>query len=228
MAQLVAQALEAGAEQRAEAMLGVLQDRRQARPDVDTALGDNEAVFGQQAADRVDLGGALLYRLTAQAVDRLNVLRFRALERDEAQGGPLRRLGDRFGIRRIILVGLDERLDEWRGDQLDLVAIGLEGTRPLVGTATGLHGDPTGREIGQLLRQLGPADLLAEDPPPLGIHAAEVKTPLGQVDTDHRDGLLFAMLSHWSAPLPRLTMLVDIAHGARSGLVGGAGRTIPL
>lgn len=78
-------------------------------------------------------------------------------------------------------------------------------------------------------RRAPQADLLAEDPPPLGVHPAQMKTPLGQVDADdHRARLRFAMLDHRSAPLPRLTMVLNIAHCARSGLIGGAGRTIPL
>ena len=36
------------------------------------------------------------------------------------------------------------------------------------------------------------------------------------------------MLFHGSAPQSRLTMFDDIAHCARFGLAGGAGRTIPL
>ena len=111
-----------------------------------------DAVFRQQAADLVDLGGALLDGLTAHAMNGLEILLLDALDGHEAQGGPLRRLGNRFGIRRVVLVGFDEGLDELRGDQLHLVAIGLEGARPIVGTATGLHGDPAGGAIGQFLR----------------------------------------------------------------------------
>ena len=225
---LVGQALEAGAEQGAQAILGVLQDLRQAGPDVGASLGDDDAVFREQTTDLVDLGGALRDGLTAQAMDGLEILLLDALDGDETHGGPLRRLGDRFGIGGVVLVGLDEGFDELGGDQLHFVAIRLEAAGPVVGTATGLHGDPARGPIGQLLRQLGPTDLLAEDASPLGVHPAEVKTPLGQVDADHRDALLFGMLSHWSAPLPRLTMVFDIAHCARSGLEGGAGRTIPL
>ena len=121
--QLVRQALEAGTEQRAEAILGVLQHRRQARPHLGTAMGDNEAVLREEATDLVDLGGELCHHLTAHAVNGLEILLLDALDRHEAHGGPLRRLGDGFGIGGVVLVGLDERLDELRGDQIHHVAM---------------------------------------------------------------------------------------------------------
>ena len=46
-----------------------------------------------------------------------------ALDRHEAHGGPLRCLGDGFGIGGVVLIGFDEGLDELRGDQLHLVAM---------------------------------------------------------------------------------------------------------
>lgn len=51
---------------------------------------------------------------------------------------------------------------------------------------------------------------------------------VGQVNADHRDALVFGMLNYGSAPLPRMTMVLDINHCARVGLVGVSGRTIPL
>jgi hypothetical protein len=107
-------------------------------------VGDDETVFREEATDLIDLGGALFDGLTAQAVNPLDILLLDALDRHEAHGGPLRRLGNRLGIRRVILVGLDEGLDELRGDQFHLMAIRLEAAGPVVGATTGLHGDQAG------------------------------------------------------------------------------------
>ncbi len=127
-------ALEAGTKQHSKAIPGIFQDCHQARLNLGAALGDDEAVFCEEATDLVDLGGALFDGLTTHAVNGLEILLLDALDGDEAHGGPLRRLGDRFGIRRAILVGLDERLDELRADQLHLVATSLEGARTVVST----------------------------------------------------------------------------------------------
>ena len=65
-------------------------------------------------------------------------------------------------------------------------------------------------------------------PLPALVHAVNVKAPLGQIDSDDLNDTLVAMLFHGSAPRSRLTIIDNIAHCDRLGLVGGAGRTIPL
>jgi hypothetical protein len=63
--------------------------------------------------------------------------------------------------------------------------------------------------------------------PTIGLKGCVVFDNLG-LNQEHRDGLRFAILVPWSAPLPRLTMLKDFAQCARLGFIGGAGRNLPL
>ena len=118
-----------------------------------------------------------------------------------------------------------ERLDELRGNQAHVVASVTEPERPVVGAATGFHGDGARRQQGDEPGQSGTGQLLAEDPLSMLVGCLDMEAALGQIDAHELDRLIFANPGHWSAPLLRLRMIGLIAHCARSGLVRGAGRT---
>jgi hypothetical protein len=69
----------------------VVADLRQALAGLAAALPDDDAVFGQPPAHRVDLGGAVGAVALAHPVPRLEVLLCGGLDRDAAQVGAARR-----------------------------------------------------------------------------------------------------------------------------------------
>ena len=129
-------------------------------------------------------------------MDGLDVLLLDRLDGDEAHIRPLCGLTDRLGISRVVLVGLHERFDELRRDQAYLVPVAAKPSRPLVRTPAGLHRHRTGRQIGNKFAQTRPAQLLAQHLPPVAINAEQVEAALGQINTQHPDEYLFALLAH--------------------------------
>ena len=72
-----------------------------------------------------------------------------ALHRHEAHGRALRRLADRFGIRRIVLLPLDERLHVSRRDQPHLVPELADLAGPVMRSGARLHRDNAARLRGE-------------------------------------------------------------------------------
>jgi hypothetical protein len=87
----------------------------------------------------IDDGGSLLYVGLTQAMKRLNVLLLDAFDSDDSHRRPACRFYDAFGIVAVVLVGLYERDDELRTDQLHGDAFGEQLTRPVMGRRTRLH-----------------------------------------------------------------------------------------
>ena len=85
-----------------------LRDPRQGRADrsayAGAALRHDLAVFGQQATQGVDPGGAELHRLLAHAVHRQDRLLLLALDRDRLHARLLPRGPDRLCVTRVVLV----------------------------------------------------------------------------------------------------------------------------
>jgi hypothetical protein len=199
VAQLLEQSVERGTKAHAQPVVALLEDLRQATHHRRTPQRDRHAVFQQQPADLINLRDAPRHRQTAHAMDRQHVLLLHRLHRHEPHARALRRLGDRLGISRIVLVGLHERLDALRSDQPHRVPEGAKQTRPVVGTAARLHRDRAGRQLSREWAHLLAAQLLAEHHPPLRVHTSHVNAILGEVDAHQRDDPLFALLAHWSA-----------------------------
>src|SRR5210317_2189477 len=135
-------------------------------------------------------------------MDRLDVLLLDGLERHEPHVRARDCLADRFSIVAVILVALDERLDErldeLRGDQSDVVAIGLQLPCPVVRARTGLHANNAAR-LGGFQQHLQP--LLATQPaPPYGlavaINTVQLENVFGQINSN------IAKLHEWTPSLP--------------------------
>jgi hypothetical protein len=62
-----------------------------------------------------------------------------AFHRDEPHGRALGRFADRLGVRSVVLLPLDERLDIVGGDQPDLVPQFADLAAPVMGTAACFH-----------------------------------------------------------------------------------------
>jgi len=94
---------------------------------------------------------------------------------------------DRFSIRRIMLVGLDVRLDELRRDQLDVVPLRLQLARPVMGAAARFHADQARRQVRKKWGHLIPLELLAEDDLALRIHTVNLEHALCQINANCRN-----------------------------------------
>ena len=82
-----------------------------------------------------------------------------AFRRRKAHRRTRHRLADRFRIRRVVLVPLDEGANVLRRDQPDLMAQRLYLTRPVVRTGAGFHADKTGWQSGEERQHLPAAQL---------------------------------------------------------------------
>jgi len=85
-----------------------------------------------------------------------------SLHRNEAHARSLRRFTDGFGICRVVLLPLHERLDVDRRDQAHTMAQLANLAGPIVRACTGFHGDDTGRLRRQEPKKLRACDALAE------------------------------------------------------------------
>ena len=164
----------------------VAQDLRHRRPDPPAALGNLDAVLGQQAADRIRVGRPVPHRPGTDPVNGLLRLPVRALDSDEAHVRPLDRLADHLGVRPVVLVGLDVRFRELRGHELRLMPHGQDVPAPLVGTAAGLHAHHAGRQVGQIFLQLRRLQLPVNAGAARRVDAVDMDRVLRQVDADVR------------------------------------------
>src|SRR5271166_3002714 len=101
---------------------------------------------------------------------------------------PLRRFTDGFGIGRVVLLPLDERLDVGRRDQSHTMAQLADLARPVVRAGTGLHRDDAWRLRRQEADKLRAGDALAEQHMPGSIGSVHLKHVLRDVQPD-RDSL---------------------------------------
>ena len=78
---------------------------------MEEALRSHESELGKMASYRVDRLGPLANHKIANAEDHCRSLLFFALCRHEPHGRPLCGFTNRFGISRVVLLTLHERLD---------------------------------------------------------------------------------------------------------------------
>ncbi len=93
-------------------------------------LGDAQPYSAQVAAKSVDRLCPLAYREIARPEHHAAGLLLFVLHRREAHARPLRRLADRLGVGRVVLLPLDERLDVGRRDQPRPVCPSRASSRP--------------------------------------------------------------------------------------------------
>ena len=154
------------------------------------ALRHDFAVFGQQAAQAVDLGGAELHQLLAHAVQRQYRLLLLTLDRDRLDARLLNRDPDRPRIVCIALVAAHKRPDHLRRQQPDLVAQLSQSTRPMLRAAARLHPDQARRAIGKVLQELCPCQLQTHDLARLHIDPVQLKHPSRRIHADDRSASL--------------------------------------
>lgn len=108
-----------------------------------------------------------------------------ALGLDELHAGALRGLHDRFGVGRVVLVPLEERLDVERCDQSHLVAQSRDLSRPVMGAAASLHDDDCRRLRGHKSPELPTGQPPPELHMPRHRGPMELENALCQVRANH-------------------------------------------
>src|SRR3954452_7940692 len=168
---------------------------------MDRPFGGDHPELGQVAPERVDGLGALANQQVAGAEHDGCGLLVRALEGYKAHGGTLSGLADRFGIRHVVLLSLDERLHVRRRDQLHRVAELGDLAAPIMRAATGLHGHRAGRQRCQEREELAAAQLLAKDHRARAVSPMELKDVLGEIEADGAH-LVQGRLLEWALTPP--------------------------
>jgi hypothetical protein len=142
---------------------------------------------GEQAANLVCLRSARPHETLAYAMQRQHRLLLDALDRHNAHVRSRDCLADCFGIRRVILVRLDVRLDKLRRNQSDRMTHSLQLARPKVRAAARLHPDHAGGEVGEELRNVISLEHFPQDGSAMLIYTMDGKNVLRQIDANRRN-----------------------------------------
>ncbi|SMH65433.1 protein of unknown function [Acidithiobacillus ferrivorans] len=140
------------------------------------------------------------------------------LGRHEAHVGSSHRFADCLGVRRVVLVRLDVRLDELRCHQLGRVAQGFQLSGPVMRAATSFHPDQAGSQVGEKRNHLLALELLLHQRLAAFVDTMHLQNVFCQINPNCRN-LHFGRLSSW----------VEMSHlhlGTQMPL--GKGATIPL
>ena len=130
------------------------------------------------------MGRPVAHRPGPDPVDGLLGLPVRALDPHEPHVRALDRLADRLGVRTVVLVGLDVRLDELRGHELRIVPHGQHVPAPLVGPAAGFHAHHARCQVGQERLQLRRLQLPVNAGAARLVNAVDMDRVLRKVDAD--------------------------------------------
>jgi hypothetical protein len=91
---------------------------------------------------------------------------------------------DRFGIEKVVLVGLHKRLHELSWDQLHIMALLSQGAAEEVSTPTCLHPDQGSLQVGGEGDELLLGKLLPQQHLPSCAESYQVKRRLAKIDTN--------------------------------------------
>lgn len=147
------------------------------------ATGHDETEFAQEAAQLVDLGGALGDDGAADAVQAEDGLLFDGFDGNEAHGRTADGFADGFGIVAVVLAALAIGDDEARGDDAGVVAEAAQLPCPVVGTGAGFHADDGRLQVGEEFEQFAARDGLPEHDLAVRIDAVHTEDVLGQVNS---------------------------------------------
>ena len=173
-------------QRRQSPIIGIFDDRNQflhlRRP-----LSDDQSELRTVAAQCIDHHGALTDQQLTSPVQHQNRLLLRAFRRRKPHHRTRHRLADRFRIRRVILVRLDEGANVLRRDQPDLMAQRLQLTRPVVRTGASLHTDKTGWQAGEECQHLPAPQLPAQHHSTFAISPMNLEHRLSQIKPNRRN-----------------------------------------
>ena len=149
-------------------------------------LRSHQPIFSDEPTDLVSFGFAVATELCPDAMYGLDILLGNSLNGNEAHVGPAHRFADRLCIIGVVLVALDVRLHKLRRDQADLIAHGLQASRPIMSATAGLHADLTTR-FSDFTNSINPVCTTQLLPPHRllkTIYAVYLKHVLCQIDSN--------------------------------------------
>src|SRR5215475_8302781 len=147
-------------------------------------FGCNPTIFSEVSPNRGnELGSLPNQQITCSEQQTCRLLLF-ALHGHEPHARPLRCFADCFGIDRIVLLPLHERLYIGRRDQPNFMAKLGQLTSPVMGSTTCLQRYSATRLCCEEIQQLSSADPLAEHRSTPLIRSVNVKNVLGDIQTD--------------------------------------------
>ena len=100
--------------------------------------------------------------------------------------GLLNRSPDRPSVVRVVLVAADERPDNFRRQQTDIVAQFQQPSRPVLRAAACLHTDQAWCPIGEMLHELRPRQPQVHDLARLHVDPVQLKHPFCRIHADNR------------------------------------------
>jgi hypothetical protein len=150
-------------------------------------LSDDQSELRTVAAQCIDHHGALTDQKFTGPVQHQNRLLLGAFRRRKPHRRTRHRLADRFRIRRVVLVRLDEGTHILWRDQPDLMAQRLYLTRPVVRRGAGFHADKTGWQSGEKRQHLPAPQLPAQRRAPFSISTVNLEHRLCQIKPDRRN-----------------------------------------
>ncbi len=191
----------------ADALVGIAGQIFEMGADVLAQAGDflrqDDAEFGDQAADSVIRGGTLFDEALSRAVQGEDDLLVFFLDRNKAHVGAGDGFADGRGIGGIVLAAFAGEAvggDELRRHQFDGVAVAPEQPGPVVGAGAGFDADQARGHLHDQRQQLIPCDLrLDQYGFAVFIDAMHGKDVLGKIDSnsDNAHGLPLSSFVKW-------------------------------
>ena len=174
-------------QRRQPVILRIRDDREQFRHAGPVLRGD-QTELRALSPQRVAELGALLDQEPTGAMERQHGLILGRLDLRKPHGRPLRCLADRRRVSRVVLVGLQVRLDELRRDQLHGVSHRPEHTAPVMPAAAGLDRHAAGRQGLEEGRALIPSQAAVQELLPRGVGAVDLHETLAEIEPDGVEG----------------------------------------
>jgi len=178
---------EHAAHARRQILVGIFQNRGHLVAQVGRPFGERDAALQQESADLVDKRRPVMHQAVAHAMQRLQVELVIGLDRHETHVLARHRLRDRLGIEEVVLVRLEERFYELRGNEAHVVALVAQRGTDEVCARTGLNADQRPRKVRRVNQQLLARELLPHDNFAVRVQRNQVKGGLAQINADGSD-----------------------------------------
>ncbi len=141
-------------------------------------LGSNNAKFGRVTANGICHLRPHSDQAFAHSDQHQSCLLFRCLYWHESHRRPTHRLTNGLRICGIVLSALDVRFNQLRRDQFDIMAIGGQQPRQVVGRPTGFERHPGRRHFLEVHHHIRSPQLFAQHRLLGGVHAVKLKDVL--------------------------------------------------
>src|SRR5215813_12628615 len=156
------QALQQPAQTRTQVLLGIFHHLRQLLAELSRPHREGHAAFQQESTDLIDQGGATLHQSIADAMHRLYVELFFALDRHKAHVLFAHRFGDRLSIDKVVLIRLTVGLYKLAGNQAYIVPLLSQSGSQEVRSRTCFQANQRGSKVRRIGQQLHTRQLLTK------------------------------------------------------------------